>query len=432
MTMKKTILLFFMFFAVLSISGQTVSNDTIRQDLTKDFLTEIGDTTDVIITNISGTGNWFISFGAGINSLHAEANRLFDTALERSRFAAQLSVGKWFTPQFGLRLQMGTGFLQAYYYPFRYYNLYDYMPDHTIMPEEVKPYITNDKGEPTFLRKFAFSDWSLSFMTDIVRWFTPDSRRIGLYLFVGPGYTYTYANQGLEANNSFAFKMSGQFNVRVHENWDVFAELHGTIVDESFDGKIGGYSGKINRTLEGYAGVSLGVSYRFGGKKFDRYVKVNPIVHESVMRTVTNVVEKKVTFDERIITTFAVRFYIDQHDINEDQVLNIERISRYMKRDPEYKVRLSGFADKETAYPEYNQRLSERRVNSVKKYLVEKCGIDPSRIVLNPQGDKVRVYEEDFRWNRVVVMTLFKENDEESKAQNVVKDSLEEKEKESE
>lgn len=414
MTMKKVFLLLFMFIAILNSYGQKMSNDTIRQDLTKNFLSEIGDTTDVIITNISGKGNWFVSFGAGVNSLHAEANRLFDNALDRSRFAAQISVGKWFTPQFGLRLQMGTGFLQAYYYPFRFYNLYDYMPDHTIMPEGVKPYLTTVKGSKVFLRKFAYSDWSLSFMTDVVRWFTHDSRRVGFYLFFGPGYSYTYANQGLEANNSFALKMSGQLNVRIHENWDIFAELHGTVVDESFDGQIGGYDGRVNRTLEGYAGLSLGVSYRFGGKKFDRYVKVNPIVHEYITRTEKDIVEKPIEIEERIVTTFAVRFYIDQHDINEDQTLNMERIARYMKRDPEYKVRLSGFADKETAYPEYNQRLSERRVNSVKKYLVEKCGIDPSRIVLNPQGDKVRVYEEDFRWNRVVVMTLFKEGEEEA------------------
>ena len=67
---------------------------------------------------------------------------------------------------------------------------------------------------------------------------------------------------------------------------------------------------------------------------------------------------------------------------------------------------LTGYADKETAYPEYNMRLSQRRVNSVKKYLIEECGIAEERIETNAKGDTERVYDEDFRWNRVVVMTI--------------------------
>lgn len=69
-----------------------------------------------------------------------------------------------------------------------------------------------------------------------------------------------------------------------------------------------------------------------------------------------------------------------------------------------------GYADRETAYPEYNQKLSERRVNAVRDYLVDECGIDPSRLVMDARGDKERVYNEDYRWNRVVVMRVI-END---------------------
>ena len=64
----------------------------------------------------------------------------------------------------------------------------------------------------------------------------------------------------------------------------------------------------------------------------------------------------------------------------------------------------------DTAYPEYNQKLSERRVNAVRDYLVNECGIDPSRLVMDARGDKERVYSEDYRWNRVVVMRVI-END---------------------
>ena len=80
-----------------------------------------------------------------------------------------------------------------------------------------------------------------------------------------------------------------------------------------------------------------------------------------------------------------------------------------MKENEGAKVMLTGYADKETAYPEYNMRLSQRRVDSVKKYLINECGIAEDRIQTNAKGDTERVYDEDFRWNRVVVMSIIEE-----------------------
>ena len=76
-------------------------------------------------------------------------------------------------------------------------------------------------------------------------------------------------------------------------------------------------------------------------------------------------------------------------------------------------MRITGYADRETAYPEYNLRLSQRRVNAVQEYLVDECGIDPARLITDAKGDTERVYDEDFRWNRVVVMNVIENEDKE-------------------
>ena len=58
-----------------------------------------------------------------------------------------------------------------------------------------------------------------------------------------------------------------------------------------------------------------------------------------------------------------------------------------------------GYADRETAYPEYNQKLSERRVNAVRDYLVDECGIDPSRLVMDARGKvlvEIRTLSKDY------------------------------------
>ena len=394
----------------MSMAQEALKTDTIRTELQSDFLETVGDSTDLVVAG-DGTANWFISLSGGVNSLAAEANREYDNFIDRSRLSFRLSVGKWFTPVWGFRVQMGVGKLSGHSQLLNYYNIYDELADHTAMPEEMKPYLSERDGETWFHRKFTYMDWSVNLMTDAVRWFVKEKQPVGVILFAGPGFAHSFGSQGLSASNSFAFNAGVQLNVNIHKHWDVFAELQGNIVDETFDGQIGGTAGVRNRPLEGYAGLTIGFAYKFGGRKFNRYAKVNPVTYESVryMQPPT-VVEVPQESTEEVVTTFAVRFFIDKHNIEDDQKLNIDRMARYLKRHPEAKLELTGYADKETAYPEYNLKLSQRRVKAVRDYLVKECGIDKSRLITDAKGDTQRVYNEDYRWNRAVVMRII-END---------------------
>lgn len=394
----------------MSMAQEALKTDTIRTELQSDFLETVGDSTDLVVAG-DGTANWFISLSGGVNSLAAEANREYDNFIDRSRLSFRLSVGKWFTPVWGFRVQMGVGKLSGHSQLLNYYNIYDELADHTAMPEEMKPYLSERDGQTWLHRKFTYMDWSVDLMTDAVRWFVKEKQPVGVILFAGPGFAHSFGSQGLSASNSFAFNAGVQLNVNVHEHWDIFAELQGNIVDETFDGQIGGTPDVRNRPLEGYAGLTIGFAYKFGGRKFNRYAKVNPVTYESVryMQPPT-VVEVPQETAEEVVTTFAVRFFIDKHNIEDDQKLNIDRMARYLKRHPEAKLELTGYADKETAYPEYNLKLSQRRVKAVRDYLVKECGIDKSRLITDAKGDTQRVYNEDYRWNRAVVMRII-END---------------------
>ncbi|MDR0825341.1 MAG: hypothetical protein LBN74_09625, partial [Prevotella sp.] len=69
-----------------------------------------------VTTNVSkAKNNWFISLGGGPSILQAEQDQDKPYG-ERIRFAAELSVGKWFTPYFGARLQLTGGPLRGYNY----------------------------------------------------------------------------------------------------------------------------------------------------------------------------------------------------------------------------------------------------------------------------------------------------------------------------
>ena len=147
-----------------AMAQEALETDTIRTELQSDFLETIGDTTDLVVAG-DGTANWFISLSGGVNSLAAEANRMYDNFIDRSRMSFRLGVGKWFTPVWGFRVQMGVGKLSGHSYLPNYYNMYD-QTDHSTMPAEMQPFLSERDGQTWFHRKFTYMDWSVDLMTD--------------------------------------------------------------------------------------------------------------------------------------------------------------------------------------------------------------------------------------------------------------------------
>lgn len=384
--------------------AQSGTTDTLRTNRAEAVAMELGSDADLITVGGGLSSNWFISLGGGVNFLSAEGNRLYNNAFQRLRPTADISVGRWFTPALALRFQAGAGQLSGHYYGTRVNNIYDRFPnsnDHFTGGLQPLP------GEEWVERKFTYLDFQFNLMTDILQWGSPKSRQVGLYLYAGPGFAHAFDSQNLGANNSFAFKGGLQLDVRIGNRWSLYADLQGTVVDETFDGMVGGYDGDKNRTVEGYLGFTAGVTYRFGGRKFKRYAKVDPVILETVFyEREPEVIEEIAVIDQEITLPFVVRFRIDKYNIEDDQMLNIYKVAQYLRDHPAARLDLTGYADRETAYPAYNLKLSQRRVKSVKDYLVGKYGILPSRISTDAKGDAERLYNEDYRWNRAVVMQI--------------------------
>ncbi|MEG1616814.1 MAG: OmpA family protein [Bacteroidales bacterium] len=389
-----------------SLFAQEIKTDTIRVNRQETIAMDLGDPNDVVTVGSSAASNWFVSLAGGVDFLAAEANRKYDNFYQRFRPVGQLSVGKWFTPALGLRFQFGVGRLEGHSYPYAYFNTYDQIPDHTIVPSEALPYISEKNNELWFNRKFTYMDFQLNLMTDVVQWFTNEEKRVGVYLFAGPGFSKSFKNQGISGDHSFALKAGAQLDVKISDKWSFLFEMQGTVVDESFNGQLGGYSSSKNRTLEGYGAFTAGLTYKFGGKRFNRYTKVDPIVLETAYFERPVEIEEVEVVEEDMTVPFIVRFYIDKYNIEANQVYNIFKVAKYLQDNPQANLQLSGYADRETAYPAYNLKLSQRRVNAVKNYIVKNYGIDPARITTAALGDKERLYNEDYRWNRAVVMQI--------------------------
>ena len=84
-------------------------------------------------------------------------------------------------------------------------------------------------------------------------------------------------------------------------------------------------------------------------------------------------------------------FDLNKSVIRDDQISTLNRLVSFMRNTPDAKVKLDGYADKQTGNAEINQELSEQRVISVRQYLVSR-GIDASRISTAAHGDKVQPF----------------------------------------
>ena len=101
---------------------------------------------------------------------------------------------------------------------------------------------------------------------------------------------------------------------------------------------------------------------------------------------------------ESIITFRQGRSVVDA-----SQLPNVERVASYMKKYPDSKVIIKGYASPEGSV-EVNARIAAARAEAVKTILVNKYKINASRITAEGQGVGDMFTEPD--WNRVSICTI--------------------------
>jgi outer membrane protein OmpA-like peptidoglycan-associated protein len=94
-----------------------------------------------------------------------------------------------------------------------------------------------------------------------------------------------------------------------------------------------------------------------------------------------------------------VLFDFDKSDIRPDAAKALSQLALIIRAQPKGHTRLEGHTDSK-GDDAYNQKLSERRAESVKKWLVEKEQIDPSRLVTRGWGKSKPVAPNDTEANR--------------------------------
>lgn len=99
----------------------------------------------------------------------------------------------------------------------------------------------------------------------------------------------------------------------------------------------------------------------------------------------------------------VIAFPFNQSDIKASQMPSLEHAANYLKNNPDASITINGYASPEGT-EDYNLQLSQRRADAVKAILVDKYGIQASRI--NAIGHGVGDIFSEPAWNRVGICTI--------------------------
>jgi len=398
---------------------------------------------DVVVERNTYGDNWFVSLNGNANLLTAEQDGEASLG-SRLRFGGALTVGKWFNQNFGARIQITGGALRGFndIYPRTefgsqgYYVIDNY--DHSEYPMAGDPrngsskytFVTKN-GKPGFWQDFNYGSATIDMManfTNLLRGNYREHNLIDVIPFAGVGWIHAFNNNVTTPRyDHFVAKLGVRVNFNITDKWAVFLEPQANVTDKEFDG----YAGTA--MADGIVNLGVGVQYTFN-KGFtslsqivqltaDEIDRLNKKINDNryLIENHQDILERQQSLLDRlekccdennkqVITQVVetaclpeyVRFGLDSYKIEPSEQRKIAEVADYLKKNPDSKLLIIGYADKKTGNPSYNLKLSQKRTEAVGAEL-KRLGVNANRIVSEWKGDKEQPFPQN-EWNRVVVM----------------------------
>lgn len=345
--------------------------------------------------------NWYIGVGGGINVYEGEYDNKTSVG-NRIAPALDVSLGKWITPSYGIRLQ--------------YAGL------------KVKG-LTGESGmyakgmhRGYYKEEFNVSNLHADFMWNWSNGFIGfnEKRVWNVIPYVGFGWARSWGNS--THDNEIAANIGILNTFRLGKRVDLTLEGRQMIVKECFDGTMGGSKG------EGMSSVTLGLNVKLGKTRFERVKKVAPADYSSYNERINALRAKnhalnteaqrlaaeleaaknrklEVVSESKVSASpVALFFKIGKATLDQKELTNLDfYVKNAINADKNKIFTLVGSADKATGSKDVNQHLSEQRMEYVYNLLVNKYGITPKRLVKKAEGDTNNRFSEP-ELNRVVIV----------------------------
>lgn len=363
----------------------------------------------------SAQNGWFVEAGGGVQTIFSSDASKLDFG-KRLTPSYTIGVGKWITPAYALRLQVGGYALNGMSTSEGLY-LRDPQTDGSVYgPQD--PVIDNVtvRHDGTYRHYLRYVNAHVDFMVSLSRLLFRSQGRFDVLPAVGFGYAHAFAYRGTANTNSLTANFSVAAKYSVLKCMDVNLEIASALMPDHFDGRITG------RKYEPTLGATLGLTYRFNASKpYVRKERSKKRRREAVVDTVymvervverpvitERIVEKPIAKKQEPFRLASISFAYASAKPAKKQEIVFENIVEYLKQHPSARIRLDGYADKATGKARTNLMLSIRRTDSVRNILIERYGIAPSRIDAQGIGCNAQPYEKN-EHNRVVIVTALPE-----------------------
>ena len=330
--------------------------------------------------------NWFFSIGGGAEATFGD-NDSAGSFGKRISPTLNVSVGKWFTPGLGLRLQYSG--LQAR--GFTYDAGADYVKGTQLKDGYYKQRFDymNLHGDVMFNLNALFGGYNQHRVYEIIP-------------YVGAGFTHNYSKPHREALSVNA----GIINkFRISNAIDINLELSAMGVEDKFDGEVGGDHG-----YDGVLSATVGLTYRFPARGFRRPMpqlisqielaamqdklaamgaqnaQLKNALIQAQNQPVAEVTETEVIVPDPDIAPRTVFFTIGSAELSPREIMNLSYLAEQMKQFPNATYTVNGYPDSATGTPAFNKELSLKRAQAVKDALVKNYGIAADRLNIEAGG----------------------------------------------
>lgn len=373
--------------------------------------------------------NCFATFGIGTqffmgeNEKHMHIKDLLTPAID-------FTIGKWFSPELGLAISYSGYKIKGLWnekYTGQYFKT-DKMYSNPVNYKEGKYRLLEQKTNFYNLHIDALVN-----LSNIIYGYNED-RVYSFIPYIGAGWMRGYNNNDNRKGGDISFNAGIINRFRLSDVLDLNITLRGALVDDDFDGETSGRAyrglaslepenfevGAKNIDLDGYGGLTIGLTYKFKTRGWNRARSVR-ISHSNekeiarlneelnVLRTLNESLKNSnvPVYTEKEVITFPylVNFVINNINIVNRERVNLKAIAEMIKSTPEKRYLICGYADKFTGSAKRNQWLAEHRAKNVYKVLTIEFNVSPEQLVIDHEGGVENIYYDDPQISRSVVIS---------------------------
>lgn len=397
--------------------------------------------------------NWEISLGLGASAYLSEEQETVTKSDAISFPMLGLSINKWASPVWGFGIEFDYAQMKHAYYA---------NTDIVKVALFADPINDYHKTANTYIAKGYYFNPFVKVNLDFTNLFGGYRERVfNIFGYLGGGVIMPFGDLGAfndnrKVNTTFNMGLTGRFNLG--KKWAIDIALRSALVADEFNGICFESTNAKQRPVDIIANATLGLTYKFGFTAVKNHSAGNytekmywvpestAIACSKTLKDATDAAvadgearakaaEAKVKAAEDALAKAKaeaaeeiaklkeaqknatkadfdylqlINFKLDKSNLSNREKVSIQSAADVIKASPNAKILIQGFADKQTGNEKYNLKLSEKRAQVVKDYLVNECGVDAGRIETVAKGGVDYMYFKDAQCSRSAIIVVAK------------------------